>query len=71
MVLENPVADVNDVNILLDDDVAGKDAIINPVAQTFLDGRRIGPGWPFDVACQIVRFAADNIADRPVVETLH
>ena len=71
VVLEHPIANVNDVDVLLDDDVAGKNAVVNPVAQTFLDGRRIGPGWPFDVACQIVRFAADNIADRPIVDALH
>src|SRR2546430_13385507 len=69
--LENPIANVNDVDVLLDDDVAGKNAVVNPVAQAFLDGRRVGPGWPFDVACQIVRFAADNIADRPIVYAFH
>ena len=38
MRLENPVADVDHVNVLLDDDVARKRAIVHPVAQTPLGG---------------------------------
>src|SRR5215467_7477493 len=36
MVLENPVADVNHMDVLLDNDVAGENAIVDPVAKAFL-----------------------------------
>jgi len=52
MILENPVTDVNDVNVLFDDDVAGKNAVIHPVAKAALGGRCVGPRWPLDVTCQ-------------------
>jgi hypothetical protein len=43
MPLQHPVANVDGVNILFHDDVAGQDAVENPVAQSAFDGRSIGP----------------------------
>src|SRR2546429_7191595 len=70
VVLENPVADVNDMNILFHDDVARKDAVVDPVAQALLNRRCIGPGRPVDVASQIMRFAASNRAQGSVMDAL-
>src|SRR6266852_3663418 len=67
MPFENPVTDVDYVNVLLDDDVAGKRAVVDPVAQAALRGRRVGPGRAIDVAGEIVRFAADEVAERAAV----
>src|SRR5438045_343028 len=71
MVLENPIANVDDVNVLFDDDVAGQNAVVDPVAQTFLNGRCIGPGWTINVASQIVRFAADNTPKGSAMDALN
>jgi copper(I)-binding protein len=38
MRLQDPIADVDDVNILFHNDVAGKDAIVHPVSEAQLDG---------------------------------
>src|SRR5208283_1613397 len=65
--LQNPVANVNDVDVLLHDDVAGKNAVINPIAQAQLGGRSVRPGRPVNVAGEIVSFAAGNLAKRPSV----
>src|SRR2546429_7534069 len=70
VVLENPVADVNDMNILFHDDVARKDAVVDPVAQALLNRRCIGPGRPVDVASQIMRFAASHRAQGSVMDAL-
>src|SRR5215470_10930198 len=63
MRLENPVADINDVNVLLDDDVAGEHAVVHPVAEAALGGRGVGPSGPVEVAAQVVGFAAGDFAE--------
>src|SRR6266446_1014108 len=67
MPFENPVTYVDHVNVLLDDDVAGKRAVINPVAQAALGGRCVGPSRAIDVAGEVVCFAADDVAERAAV----
>src|SRR6266481_1196863 len=67
MPFENPVTDVDHVNVLLDDDGAGEGAVINPVAEAALHGRCLGPGRAIDVAGEIVWFAADDVAERAAV----
>src|ERR1041385_622409 len=64
MRIQNPVADVNDVNILLDDDVAGENLVVHPVAQANFIRRSFGPLRPIDVAGEIVRFAANDATNR-------
>jgi hypothetical protein len=64
MSLENPVANVDDVNVLLHNDVAGKNAVIQPVAKATLCGGGVRPGGPVNVAGEIVSFAADDFAKR-------
>src|SRR6266567_9586970 len=64
MSLENPVANVDDVNVLFHDDVAGKSAVIQPVAEATLGRGGVGPGGPVNVAGEIVSFTADNLAKR-------
>ena len=68
MRLENPVANVDDVNVLLDDDVARERAVVQPVAEPPLGGRSIGPRGAIDVSAEVVGFAADNLAKRPRVD---
>src|SRR5215472_19119481 len=63
MRLENPVADINDVNVLLDDDVSGEHAVVHPVAEAALGGRGVGPSGPVEVAAQVVGFAAGDFAE--------
>ena len=68
MGFEDPVADVNHVNILFDDDVARKRAIVDPIAQATFGRRRVGPGWPLDVAGKIISFPTDNLAKGAVMD---
>src|SRR5258707_15666455 len=63
MGFENPIADVDDVNVLLDDDVAREHAIVNPISQAAFIGRRGGPLRTVNIASQIVGFAADDFSD--------
>ena len=44
---------------------------MNPVAQSALDRRRIGPRWPIDVTSQIMGFAASDGAESPIVNAVH
>ena len=56
MSAEHPIAEVDDVNILLDENVAGEGAIPEPVAQPVLVGRDAGdassPSMPVRCSCQ-------------------
>jgi hypothetical protein len=63
MGFEDPVANVDDVNVLFHDDVAGKSAVVDPIAQAALRGRSIGPGWPIDVTGKVVRLARRTRGD--------
>src|SRR6266849_6044670 len=67
MPLQNPITDVDHVNVLLDDDVAGKRPVVHPITQAALRRRGFGPCRAIDVAGQIVSFAADDIAQRAAV----
>src|SRR5207245_9888460 len=66
-----PIADVGHLNVLLDDDSAGKHAVVQPVADAALRGRRVRPSRPVDVSRQVVRFGADNLAERSGVNAAH
>ena len=44
---------------------------MDPVAQSALDRRRIGPRWPIDVTSQVVGFAASDVAESPIVNAVH
>src|SRR5207249_4249215 len=68
MGFEDPVADVNHENLLFDDDVARKRAIVDPIAQATFGRRRVGPGWPLDVAGKIISFPTDNLAKGAVMD---
>src|SRR5712692_8987185 len=68
MALENPVANVDHVNVLFHDDVAGKNTVVHPIAQAMLGRRGVRPCWPVDVPGKIVSFSADNLTERPVMD---
>ena len=59
------------MNVLFHDDVAGKSAVIHPVAKAALHGRGVRPSRPVQVPSEIVRFAANNFTQRPAVNSLH
>src|SRR5262245_25643413 len=63
MRLQNPVADVDDVDVLFDDDVARKSFIVHPVAETEFLRRSFGPLGAIDIAGEIVSFPADDFAE--------
>src|SRR5262249_52405823 len=67
--LQHPVTKVNDVNVLFDYNVARKCAIVNPVAKPMLDRRGARPGWPVEVRCEVVGFAANDPAESAIVDT--
>src|SRR2546422_711901 len=67
--LEDPIADVDDMDVLLDDDVPRQHTVAYPIPQTALRGRGVGPGGPIDVTGQIIGFRADDIAQRALVDT--
>src|ERR1700730_1858352 len=66
--LENPVTNVDHVNVLLDDDVAGKRAIVDPVAEAALGRRGVEPCWPLDITGKIVSFSTNNLTERPIMD---
>ena len=68
MRLENPVANVDHVDVLFDDDVARKNTIIDPIAQAMLGGRRIWPCGPIDVAGEVISLTADNLANGAIMD---
>jgi len=68
MSLENPVANVDHVNVLFHDDVARKNTVVYPVAQAMLGRGGIRPCRPVDVAGKIVSFSADNLTERPIMD---
>jgi hypothetical protein len=65
---EHPIAHVDDVDVLLDNDVAGKRALPNPVAQPLLHGRGVGPIGPVKVPAVVVSQAASDLADCAVMD---
>src|SRR5437588_492071 len=67
MRLKNPVADVDDVDVLFDNDVAGKRAIVHPVAEAALGGRGAGPSGTINVPGEVVGFAAGDFAEGAAV----
>src|SRR6267143_3356905 len=48
MRFQNPVANVDAVNVLFHDDVAGKDPVIHPIAKAAFDRRSLWPGRPIE-----------------------
>src|SRR5215467_1339673 len=68
MTVEDPVANVDGVNVLFDDDVAGEHAIVNPIAQTAFDGRRVWPRGPVNVGGPVVGFARNDFAERACMD---
>src|ERR1700709_1481099 len=69
MTLEDPIADINDVNILFQNNVTRERAVKQPVAQTTLGGRRIQSRRKLGVSSQVVGFAANNRAQGSGVNT--
>src|SRR5215472_9471330 len=68
MRFENPVADVDDVDVLLHDNVAGQNSVANPVTEPHFFGRRLRPIGTVDVAGEIMGFAADDFTDGAVMD---
>src|SRR5215475_7725087 len=71
MSLHDPITDVDDVDILFHDDVAGKRAIIHPISKAQLDRRGVWSRRAIEISGQIVGFAADDPAQRAVVNSLY
>src|SRR5215510_6397925 len=71
MPLQDPVADVDDVNILFHNDVAGKRAVVHPVSEPQLNRRGIRSRRAVEITSQIVRLAANDRTQGAVVNTLH
>ena len=71
MRLKNPVANVDDVNVLLNDDVAGEHAVVNPVTEPPLGGRSVWPRRAIDVSAKVIGVAASNFAKRAGVNAAH
>src|SRR5438309_1711829 len=71
MSFENPVANVDHVDVLFHDDVAGKDPVVYPIAQATLGRRGVWPCRPVDVAGKIVSLSADNLTERPIMDAPH
>jgi len=68
MRLEDPIADVDHMDVLFDDDVTGEHAVAHPIPQPALRGRGVGPGRAIDVPGQIIGFSADDVAQRSRVD---
>ena len=71
MRFEDPVADVDHVDVLLHDDVTGEHAVAYPVPQPALGRRGVGPGGAIDVPGEVVGFTADDVAQRALVDAAH
>ena len=59
--LQQPVGDVDDVDVLLDDDVAGEHPVVDPVAQPPLGGRGVRPVGPLEGRGEVVDLARDRL----------
>ena len=68
MTVEHPVGDVDDVDVLFHDDVAGEDTVPHPVPQATLFRRGVGSVGPLQGRREVVDEAADGLADLPVVD---
>src|SRR3989449_6024376 len=68
--LEDPVADVNHVDVLFHQDVAREHAVIYPVADPALDGRSIQPGGAVDRARVVVGLTASDFPERAAMDAL-
>ena len=70
MPLQNPIAHVDDVDVLLHDDVTGKCAIINPIAQPQLDRRSVRTRRTLEIASQIVSFATHDGSKSTIMDAI-
>ena len=68
--LQEPVRDVDDVDVLLHDDVAGEGLVVHPVAQAALRGARVRPVGPVDRRGEVVDLPRDGLADLALVDPL-
>src|SRR5437016_4672064 len=70
MSLQDPVADVDHMNILFEDDVSRKRAVVDPITQTLLERRAIGMLWAVEIAGQVMGFSANNCAQCAIVNAI-
>ena len=68
--LQEPVGDVDDVDVLLHDDVAGQRLVVDPVAQAPLGGRGGRPVGPVDGRGEVVDLPRDGRPDLALVDPL-
>jgi len=68
--VDQPVGDVDDVAVLLDDDVAREDAVPDPVAEAQLGGGRIGDRRPPQRGGEVVDLARHEVANLPLANPL-
>ena len=66
--LHHPVADIDDVNILLHDDVAGKNAVVDPIAEALLGRSGVRPRRTIDIAREVMSFTTDDVAQRTAMD---
>ena len=68
MPLHDPVHDVDDVDVLLDQDVAGEHAVEDPVAHARLHRGHAGRRLPLEVVRVVVGLRANEVADGARVD---
>ena len=71
MRLQHPVANIDDVNVLLDDDIAGQNAVVQPVAQPQFGGRGFRVIGHLQERAIVVGCAASNLAERARMNAPH
>src|SRR5215472_16406864 len=71
MVLQNPVANIDGVDVLLHDDVARKRTVMHPITKAPLLRARVRPVGAPNVTRDVVRLAARDLAQRAAVNALH
>src|SRR5439155_17824291 len=71
MTLQHPIADIDRVNVLFHDDIAGKHAVVHPVSDATLFRGGVGPLRPLQLRPEVMRFATTDLAQSPRVDALH
>jgi hypothetical protein len=70
MAAEDPVADVDDVDVLLEEDVAGEHAVPEPVAKADFIGGHARPGVVYGCRRVVVGGDAGELAERAGVDAV-
>src|SRR5438067_10988431 len=69
MALQHPIANINDVDVLFQNDVAGERTIVFPVADFQFQRRGIRSWRTVEIAGQIISFGANDFAQSAVMNS--